>query len=85
MTTKPPDPGGSEERRLRVRVDPNKCVGSTICMQVTPNVFTLDAKRQSVVRDDAGAVATRILEAAEQCPVSAIIVVDDETGEQVFP
>ena len=44
------------ERRVRVRVDPNRCVGSTICVQVTPGVFGLDDKRQSTVTDPDGMV-----------------------------
>jgi ferredoxin len=37
------------------------------------------------VIDPAGEPAARILEAAENCPVSAIHVEDAETGERLFP
>ncbi len=75
----------SVETRVRVRVDRDKCVGSTICVQLTPGVFALNAQRQSEVVDGEGDTAAQIREAAEQCPVSAIVVEDAETGEQLFP
>ncbi|MFQ5948311.1 MAG: ferredoxin [Acidimicrobiia bacterium] len=70
---------------LRVSVDHNKCVGSTMCVQTTPSVFVLDEKGQSTVVDPDGDTEARIIEAAEQCPVSAIIVEDAETGRRLFP
>jgi len=33
----------------------------------------------------AGDTEEKILEAAENCPVSAIFVEDEETGERLFP
>jgi ferredoxin len=44
-----------------------------------------NADRQSEVADPAGHSAEKILEAAENCPVSAIQVEDTETGERIFP
>jgi ferredoxin len=73
------------DRPIRVRVDRDKCVGSTICVQVTPTVFALDEKRQSTVAHPQGDTPARIREAAEECPVSAIVLEDAETGERVFP
>ncbi len=66
-------------------MDPNKCVGSTICVQVTPAVFALNAQRQSEVTDENAATLAQIREAAEQCPVSAIVIEDADTGERLFP
>ncbi|MHC5002252.1 MAG: ferredoxin [Planctomycetota bacterium] len=73
------------QRRVRVRIDRDRCVGSTICVQVTPGVFALDERRQSTVTDPDGAGPDEILKAAEECPVSAIIVEDATTGERLFP
>ena len=72
-------------RHLRVLVDHAKCVGSTICVQTTPAVFALDENRQSMVVDPAGDTVERIKQAAEGCPLSAIIVEDADTGETLFP
>ena len=73
------------QRPLKVRVDPDKCVGSTICVQISPKVFTLNEERQSTVADAAGDTPEAIRKAAEECPLAAIILEDAETGEQLFP
>ncbi len=72
-------------RRLRVSVDHNKCVGSTICVLTTPKVFALNEKGQSTVLDPDGDTEARIVEAAKQCPLSAITVEDADTGKRLFP
>ena len=72
-------------RKLRIRVDHNACVGNAMCETFAPNVFRLNDDRQSEAIDPAGDSEEKILEAAENCPVSAITVEDAETGEQLFP
>ena len=73
------------KRPIRVRVDHDRCVGSTICIQIAPKVFALNAERQSTVVNLDGDTAQRIREAAEQCPLGAIVLEDAETGERLFP
>ena len=63
-------------------VDPDECSAHGDCVEIAPEVFRLD--------DDVAAVIgtgpfEKILEAAETCPAVAISVIDDETGETVFP
>ena len=72
-------------RKLRVWVDHATCVGNAMCEAIAPKVFRLNENRQSEAVDPAGDTVEKILEAAESCPVSAIFVEDDETGEQLFP
>jgi len=72
-------------RNLRVRGDHNVCVGNSMCETFAPNVFRLNNDRQAEAVDPAGDSAEQILEAAENCPVSAITVEDADTGEQLFP
>jgi ferredoxin len=72
-------------RKLRVRVDHLLCVGNAMCETFAPNVFRLNKDRQSEAVNPAGDSEEKILEAAENCPMSAIIVEDAETGEQLFP
>jgi ferredoxin len=72
-------------RKLKVWVDHQSCVGNAMCESIAPKVFKLNENRQSEVVDPAGDTEERILEAAENCPVSAIFVEDAETGEQLFP
>ncbi len=71
--------------KLRISVDLNLCVGNAMCETFAPKVFVLNDDRQSQVADPEGDTMENILEAAENCPVSAITVVDDETGETLFP
>jgi ferredoxin len=72
-------------RKLRVRVDHLLCVGNAMCETFAPNVFQLNDNRQSEAVNPNGESEEKILEAAENCPMSAIIVEDAETGEQLFP
>ncbi|HEY6440344.1 MAG TPA: ferredoxin [Acetobacteraceae bacterium] len=72
-------------RKLKVWVDHQACVGNAMCESIAPKVFKLNDDRQSEVVDAAADSEEKILEAAENCPVSAIFVEDAETGEQLFP
>lgn len=62
-------------------VDPNECSAHGDCVEIAPQVFRLD--------DVAVVIGTGpddlVLEAAEACPAVAIAVVDQETGETIFP
>jgi len=60
-------------------------VGSATCTRIAPNVFALNENRQSHVADPNGDTPERILEAAEICPVSAIVVESAQTHERLFP
>jgi ferredoxin len=62
-------------------VDPAECSAHGDCVEVAPEVFRLD---DTAVVIGTGPEAL-ILEAAECCPAVAITVVDEETGETVFP
>ncbi len=56
-----------------------------MCETIAPKVFRMNENRQSEVADPAADSVEKILEAAENCPVSAIFVEDADTGEQLFP
>ena len=72
-------------RKLRVRVDHQVCVGNAMCETIATKTFRLNDNRQSEVTEPPGDSEEKILEAAENCPVSAIFVEDAETGERLFP
>ena len=72
-------------RKLQITVDHNVCVGNAMCENFASNTFTMNDDRQSEVKNPEGDPEEKVLEAAENCPVSAITVVDAETGEQLFP
>jgi ferredoxin len=56
-----------------------------MCETIATKSFRLNENRQSEVIDLVGDSEEAILEAAENCPVSAIFVEDAETGERLFP
>ena len=72
-------------RNLRLWVDHGVCVGNAMCESIAPKVFQLNDNRQSEAVNPAGDTEEKILEAAENCPVSAIFVEGAETGERLFP
>ena len=72
-------------RRLEIRVDHGLCVGNAMCLATAPGVFEHNEKRQSEVVDPAGDPEEKVLEAAANCPVSAITVEDADSGAPLFP
>jgi ferredoxin len=72
-------------RKLRITVDHDVCVGNAMCETFATNTFALNENRQSEAVNPDGDPLEQILEAAENCPVSAITVEDSETGEKLFP
>ena len=72
-------------RKLKITVDTNVCVGNATCEIYASNTFALNEDRQSMVVNPDGDPEEKVLEAAENCPVSAITVADAETGETLFP
>lgn len=70
-------------RRLDVRVDPDLCVGNAMCRALAERTFVADESGQSVVADPGAEPLEAILQAAEDCPMSAISVTDADTGEQL--
>jgi ferredoxin len=65
---------------VQIRVDRALCIGSGDCVDTAPDVFRLDDEDKAVVIDPNGAPLDDVLEAAGNCPVTAIFVAD-ETGD----
>jgi ferredoxin len=74
----------AETRRVRVSVDHDICVGNAACTRRAPAVFRLDKNRQSEPINAETYDWRAALQAAENCPVSAITAIDAETGESLF-
>jgi len=72
-------------RVLKVWVDHSLCVGNGTCLTIAPGVFRHNENRQSVASNPAGDSEERILEAARNCPIAAINVEVEGTGERLFP
>ena len=72
--------------KLRVWVDHNVCVGNAMCETFAPQVFQLNANRQSDAVNPAGdTVEKKSWRPQKTAPVSAIFVEDAETDERLFP
>jgi ferredoxin len=75
----------SETSEWVVSVDKELCIGSGGCVLRAPEAFELDATRQSCPRTETVPASEAVLEAAENCPVEAIGIVEAGTGVAVFP
>jgi ferredoxin len=69
---------------MQVRILRSECCGNAVCREIAPDVFALDSRNKATVLDPEAASAGTLIEAAEACPCSAIVVEDDD-GNVVFP
>ena len=69
---------------MLVRILRPECCGNAACTEIAPEVFSLDSKNKAVVLDPGSTPVEKLLEAAEACPCTAIIVEDDD-GNRIFP
>ena len=71
--------------KYQIKVIRKLCIGAASCVAVSPAVFQLDKENKAVVPDGANDTPENILMAAQSCPTKAIVVIDTETGQQVWP
>ena len=69
---------------MQVRIIRAECCGNAQCREIAPDVFALDSRNKAVVLDPEAAPLATLIEAAEACPCTAIVVEDDQ-GNVVFP
>jgi ferredoxin len=70
----------SQHNKIHIEVDRALCIGSGDCVDTAPDVFQLDDEEKAVVVDPDGASVDDVVEAAGNCPVSAIFVIG-ESGD----
>ena len=68
----------SPKNRIAIEVDRALCIGSGDCVDTAPDVFQLDDEDKAVVVDPDGADTDTVLEAAGNCPVTAIFVAGED-------
>jgi ferredoxin len=68
---------------IEITVDRALCIGSGDCVDTAPDVFQLDDEDKAVVVDPHGAPLDLVLDAAANCPVTAIFVRED--GADLYP
>ncbi len=71
------------EPKLTIEVDRDLCIGSGDCVDSAPEVFELDVEDKARVIDPDGAPTDEVIEAAGNCPVTAIFVYGED-GE-IYP
>ena len=69
---------------MKVRVDKNVCIGASNCVAVAPTAFKLDDSHFATVQDANSVSEATLWEAAESCPVEAVIL-EDDSGNQLYP
>jgi len=62
-------------------VDTSACAGHGDCVDIAPSVFVLD----DVATVIGSGPDDLLVEAAEACPAAAITVIDQESGETIYP
>lgn len=70
---------------MKVTVDRNLCIGAAPCVAVAGSVFQLDEEGKAIVIDEHGADDETTTLAAQACPVLAIFLHDETSGQQIFP
>lgn len=71
--------------KYKIKVVRDGCIGAASCVAVAAATFQLDNQNKAVVQEGSADSPDTILMAAQSCPTKAIIVIDMETGQQVWP
>lgn len=72
--------------KYNVKIIRDLCIGVATCVAVAPKVFKLDEENKAVLIEGWEAESPEaILAAAQACPTEAIIIITDESGQQVWP
>jgi ferredoxin len=74
----------SQRNRVAIEVDRALCYGFGDCVDTLPDVFALDDENTAIVLDPDAAPLDDLVEAAQNCPVDAIIITGED-GEQIYP
>ncbi|MGW1056880.1 ferredoxin [Micromonospora rubida] len=68
----------------RLHVDPTRCIGSGICAGTAPEHFTLVEGLSRPLAEQV-TPAQEVIDAADSCPMEAIVVSDVESRRQIAP
>ena len=69
---------------MKFRISRAACIGNGRCVDVAPEVFALDHFNKAIIVNPSGADEEKIMDAAQACPVQAVIVETDE-GKRIYP
>jgi ferredoxin len=71
--------------KYTIKVIDDKCISAAACVGIAMGTFELDENNIAKVIDEQGDDPEMQLLAAQSCPTNAIIIIDNETGKQVWP
>ena len=71
--------------KYKVQVVRDLCIGAASCLAFAPATFVLDDEKKAVIQEGSTDTDENVLLAAQSCPTKAIILLDKETGETVWP
>ncbi|MDD2822758.1 MAG: ferredoxin [Candidatus Daviesbacteria bacterium] len=71
--------------KYKVKVIRSLCISAAACVGVSPATFTLDEEKKAVITEGSTDTPENILLAAQACPTQAIVVIDTESGKQIWP
>lgn len=74
-----------ENKKLKIIIDREECIGDSACEADAPNTFAMDDDNKAIVVDPQGDDMECIQAAAEACPVECIRLIDEATGQTVYP
>jgi len=73
-------------RNYTITINRTLCIGAATCIALAPKAWALDEEAKAVLLDTASSESNEsLIASAKGCPVGAITIVDDRTGEQIFP
>ncbi|OGE36511.1 hypothetical protein A3A14_01070 [Candidatus Daviesbacteria bacterium RIFCSPLOWO2_01_FULL_43_38] len=70
--------------KLTIKINRKTCISCSACTVSAPKTFELDNKCISMVKPEPNDNPKTILDAAQNCPVEAIVI-EDETGKTLWP
>ena len=82
----PQHPSGPiQVKNLIIKIDRDLCIGTSQCVDVAVKTFTLDNEGVSTILNTAEQEEERlIIEAAQGCPMNAIIIIYKD-GKPIYP
>jgi ferredoxin len=72
------------ETSMRIRIDRDKCVTAENCVVSAPTAFIIDDDGKARLLDPSSVDDELLWLAAELCPTEAIVL-ESDTGEQLYP
>ena len=71
--------------RYRIELDTGRCQSYGSCLAIAPTMFAWTRARKVRLADKGTAPDKDIVKAAKLCPYRAIALIDEASGETMFP